>query len=71
MLEAMRFVRPDLSSDVDRAIKLACDLLVCELDTPATVDVAALRYGTPLRDAGPMIRDAARAGLPGAGAGGR
>ena len=27
------------------------------LDTPATVNVAALRYGTPLRGAGPLLRE--------------
>jgi hypothetical protein len=32
-------------------------LLACQLDTPATVDVAALRYGTPLRDAGLLLRE--------------
>ena len=60
MLEAMRLVLPDRSSDVDRAIKLPCDLLVCGRDTPPTVDVAALRYGIPLRDAGPVIREMLR-----------
>jgi hypothetical protein len=55
-LLAASFVLPGLSPDVDPVIKLACDLLVRELDTPATVDVAALRYGTPLRDAAPLLR---------------
>lgn len=41
---------------MDQAIRLICELLVCERDTPATVDVAALRYGTPLRDAAPLLR---------------
>ena len=41
---------------VDQVIKLACELLACGLDTPATADVAAMRYGTPLRDAGPLLR---------------
>jgi hypothetical protein len=55
-LLAARFVLPGRGPDVDQAIRLACDLLVRELDTPATVDVAALRYGTPLRDAAPLLR---------------
>lgn len=55
-LLAARFVLPGLGPDVDQAIRLACELLACELDTPATVDVAALRYGTPLRDAAPLLR---------------
>lgn len=56
-LLAARFVLPGLGPDVDQAIKLACELLVFQLDTPATVAVAALRYGTPLRDAGPLLRE--------------
>jgi hypothetical protein len=56
-LLAARFALPGLGPDVDRAIKLACELLARDLDTPATLDVAALRYGTPLRDAGPLIRE--------------
>lgn len=56
-LLAARFVLPGLGPDVDQAIKLACELLACGLDTPATVGVAALRYGTPLRDAGPVLRE--------------
>jgi hypothetical protein len=55
-LLAARFVLPGLGPDVDQAIRLACQLLVRELDTPATADVAAFRYGTPLRDAAPLIR---------------
>jgi len=55
-LLAARFVLPGLGPDVDQAIRLACDLLVRELATPATADVAALRYGTPLRDAAPLLR---------------
>jgi hypothetical protein len=51
---------PGLGPDVDRAIRVACDLLAQNLDTPATVDVAALSYGTPLRDAGPVIREMLR-----------
>jgi hypothetical protein len=63
-LLAARFVLPGLGPDVDQAIRLACELLLRELDTPATVDVAALRYGTPLRDAAPATpADAARTGL--------
>lgn len=53
---AARFVLPGHGPDVDQAIRLACDLLTQDLDTPATVDVAALRYGTALRDAGLVIR---------------
>lgn len=55
-LLAARFVLPGLGPDVDQAIRLACEFLAHELDTPATVDVAALRYGTPLRDAAPLLR---------------
>ena len=55
-LLAARFVLPGLGPDVDQAIRLACELLVRELGTPATADVAALRYGTPLRDAAPLLR---------------
>jgi hypothetical protein len=55
-LLAARFVLPGLGPDVDQAIRLACDLLARELDTPATADIAALRYGTPLRDAAPLLR---------------
>ena len=54
---AARFVLPGHGPDVDQAIRLACELMACELDTPATVDVAALRYGTPLRDACPLLRE--------------
>jgi hypothetical protein len=56
-LLAARFVAPGLGPDVDQAIKLACELLACGLDTPATADVAAMGYGTPLRDAGPLLRE--------------
>ena len=56
-LLAARFVLPGLGPDVDQAIKLACELLACGLDTPATADVAAMRHGTPLRDAGPLLRE--------------
>jgi hypothetical protein len=59
-LLAARFVLPGLGPDVDQAIRVACDLLAQNLDTPATVDVAALSYGTPLRDAGPAIREMLR-----------
>jgi hypothetical protein len=55
-LLAARFVLPGLGPDVDQAIRLACELVVRELGTPATADVAALRYGTPLRDAAPLLR---------------
>ena len=54
---AARFVLPGVGPDVDQAIRLACELLVGQLDTPATANVAALRYGTPLRDAGPLLRE--------------
>lgn len=54
---AASFVRPGLGPDPDKAIRLACDLIVRDLDTPAAVSVAALSYGTTLRDAGPLIRD--------------
>lgn len=59
-LLAARFVLPGLGPDVNRAIRVACDLLARDLGTPATVAVAALEYGTPLRDAGPVIRDMLR-----------
>jgi hypothetical protein len=59
-LLAARFVLPGLGPDVNQAIRVACDLLVRDLDTPATVAVAALASGTPLRDAGPVIRDMLR-----------
>jgi hypothetical protein len=59
-LLAARFVLPGLGPDVDQVIRVACDLLVQDLDTPATVAVAALTFGTPLRDAGPIIRDMLR-----------
>jgi hypothetical protein len=42
--------------DVDRAIELACRLLAGNLETPATTEVACLAYGTPLRDAEPVLR---------------
>jgi hypothetical protein len=56
-LLAALFVLPGRGPDVDQAIKLACELLACELDTPATAGVAAMRYGTALRDAGPLLRE--------------
>ncbi len=60
-LLAARFMRPGVSSpDVNRAITVACVLLARDLDTPATVAVAALRYGTPLRDAESAIREMLR-----------
>lgn len=43
--------------DVDRAISVACELLARDLDTPATVEVAALGWRTPLSVAEPSIRD--------------
>jgi hypothetical protein len=42
--------------DVNEAIRLACDLLVQDMDTPATISVAALPFGTPFRDCQPLIR---------------
>jgi hypothetical protein len=42
--------------DVNEAIRLACDLLVQDMDTPATINVAALPFGTPFRDCQPLIR---------------
>jgi hypothetical protein len=54
---AAKFVLPGLGPDVNRAITVACELLVRDLDTPGTVAVAALAYGTPLRDAGPVVFD--------------
>lgn len=59
-LLAARFVLPGLGPDVNRAIRVACDLLARDLDTPATVAVGALAFGTSLRDAGPVIRDMLR-----------
>lgn len=68
---AARFAPPGGGLDVDRAIAVACELLVRDLDTPATVAVAALRYGTPLRDAEPDIREMLREqGFPAPGSGG-
>ena len=59
-LLAARLVLPGPGPDVNKAINLACDLVACDLGTPATGSVAALRYGTLLRDAGPVIRDMLR-----------
>jgi hypothetical protein len=56
-LLAARFSLPGIPPpDVDRAIDLACRLLAGNLETPATIEVACLSYGTPLRDAGPVLR---------------
>ncbi len=64
-LLAARFVLPGPGPRVDDAIRLACSLLVGELDTPATVGVATLSDGTALRDAQPLIRDMLREqGIP-------
>lgn len=41
---------------MDRAIDLACRLLAGNLETLATTEVACLSYGTPLRDAEPVLR---------------
>jgi hypothetical protein len=54
---AIQFVLPGRLPDVDQAISLACELITRDLVTPATVDVAALGYGTALRDCGQLIRD--------------
>jgi|SRR5580698_7708659 hypothetical protein len=60
-LIAARFALPgSRQPDVDRAIDLACRLLAGNLETPATVEVACLRYGTPLRDAEPVLRQMLR-----------
>jgi hypothetical protein len=56
-LLAASFVLPYRGLDVNRAIRVACDLLVRDLDTPATVAVAGLAYGTTQGDAEPVIRD--------------
>ena len=56
-LIAARFVLPGPHRpDVDRAIDSACRLLAGNLETPATVEVACLGHGTPLRDAEPVLR---------------
>jgi hypothetical protein len=57
---AARFVLSGLGPDVNRAITVACELLAQDLDTPATVAVAALAYGTAMRDGGPLIFDMLR-----------
>jgi hypothetical protein len=53
---AVTFALPYLLPNTDDAIALACDLLVEDLDTPATVGVAALSYGTPFSESEPLIR---------------
>ncbi len=56
-LLAARFAFPDPHRpDVDRAIDMACRLLAGNRETPATIEVACLRYGTPLRYAEPTLR---------------
>jgi hypothetical protein len=57
---AARFVLSGRGPDVNRAITVACELLARDLDTPGTVAVAALAYGTPLRDARPFVFDMLR-----------
>jgi hypothetical protein len=57
---AARFVLFPHRSDVDSAIRLACELLVRDFDTPATVSVASLPYGTTVRDSGPLVGDMLR-----------
>jgi hypothetical protein len=53
---AVSFGLPYRHPYTDDAIALACELLARDLDTPATVEVAALSYGTPLRDSEALIR---------------
>lgn len=49
-LLAARFSLPGTPHpDVDQAIDLACRLLAGNLETPATIEVACLSYGTPLK----------------------
>jgi hypothetical protein len=53
----------------DDAISLACDLLAANIDTPATVEVAALSYGTTWSDSEQLVRTMlAEHGLPVPGA---
>lgn len=59
-LLAATFVLTGLGPNVDQAIRVACDLLVRDMDTPATVAVAGFAYGATLSDAGPVIRDMLR-----------
>ena len=64
-LLAARFVLPGIRPNVDAAIRLACDLIVQDRDTAATVEVAGLRYGTGLRDSEAIIRQMlAEQGIP-------
>jgi hypothetical protein len=69
---AVRFVLPGFGGlDVNQAITLACDLLVRDLDTPATAAVAGLPWGASLSESGPVIRDMLREqGFPVPGPGG-
>jgi hypothetical protein len=69
---AVRLVLPGFAGlDVDQAITLACDLLVRDLDTPATAAVAGLPWGASLSESGPVIRDMLREqGFPVPGPGG-
>lgn len=53
---AKPFLFPGRLPDVDGAIRLACDLLVNDLDSPATIRVAALPFGSSARDWEPLIR---------------
>jgi hypothetical protein len=53
---AVTFALPGALPNTDDAIALASELLVEDLDTPATVAVAALSYGTPLSESEPLIR---------------
>jgi hypothetical protein len=48
---------PGLGPRVEAAVALALELLVADLDTPATVTVASLGIGATLRDSGDAIRE--------------
>jgi hypothetical protein len=53
---AVGFVLPGGHPYTDDAVRLACDLLADDLETPATVEVAVLSYGTAWSDSEPLIR---------------
>jgi hypothetical protein len=64
-LLAARFVLPGIGPDADAAIRLACDLVAHDHETPATVEVAGLPFGTALRDSESVIRQMlAEQGMP-------
>ena len=52
----MLAVRFSLPGPCLPGVDLACRLLAGNLETPATTEVACLSYGTPLRDAEPVLR---------------